>query len=208
MSEWLLEIWRASVKQAGPVPAGAGLLAILSSLGWGSWWLGSRAVRWLYQTVWIPIREARSRVPIRTLIVLLGDRMGTFWTEVPSPGGDKPLMLFRIGLHLTNITQNPVSLSAIWLHYCRGLVSETREGRFELSSPVSEHFNYTIPAEYMWKALGVWMIVPPFQKREKPVRVRVRVVDQFGNNHWSKWLNSPWCKWSPLRSRLWWSSVM
>jgi hypothetical protein len=41
-------------------------------------------------------------------------------------------------------------------------------------------------------ALGVWMIVPPFQKREKPVRVRVRVVDQFGNNHWSKWLNSPW----------------
>ena len=20
--------------------------------------------------------------------------------------------------------------------------------------------------------------------------------------------NSPWCKWSPLRSRLWWSSVM
>lgn len=51
-----------------------------------------------YVTVWLPIVEARSRTPRRTLIVGPGDRRRTFWTEghgngsfygqpgVPKPG--------------------------------------------------------------------------------------------------------------------------
>jgi hypothetical protein len=182
---WVVESWNASVQKAGLIPVLAALFTIITALAYGCWRIGQPVARWFRETIWTPIRDARTRVPKRTLVILPGDRRATYWADAHA-AGNQPIMQFHLVLHVSNISKVPVQLSTAWLHYRRwGFTRSSSEGDI-LVREYGQFEKYPILPGHMSEALGSWMISPPFQKPKKPVTVRVRIIDQFGNSQWTK----------------------
>ena len=170
-------IWALILDHAGIIEILASLIAIIS-VGWR---FGHPLILWFSKRVWTPIAEAKTRVPKRTFIVQRGDRRATFWAD--GRVGDEPLMQIRIWLHLSNIATQPVRVSNVWLHFRRwAVLSDKREGDIEIRHPDSDRFgDFPVLAGRMGEAIAHWLISPPFQKQKRPIRVRVQLIDQFGN---------------------------
>ncbi len=183
--EILSNLWHAIVSHAASVGTIAALLAIISLVFGAAGWLLRPGVKWIIQNIWNPLREARSRIPRHALVVQPGERHGTFWAD--GRAGDKPLTQVRIWLHVSNVTAQPVQVSRARLHfrkYC--VVPQTREGKIDIRLPDTDLFgNYAILPGQMSDAIAFWMISPAIHKAQKPLRVRVQIVDQFGFSHWT-----------------------
>jgi hypothetical protein len=163
------------------------LLAALLAIGGLLWHFGRPTFLWLYRSVWIPIREAQTGIPRRTLIVQAGDRRLAFWTD--AKWGDEPMTMVRVTLHLTNVAKQPVQVSKARLRFRRGIFRAVKEGAVDVRhldhSGQELYGPYPVLPSRMARAVGSWQISPPFQKADRPVVVRVCVIDQFGNRCWS-----------------------
>jgi hypothetical protein len=146
---------------------------------------------WFRRSVWIPIQEARTGIPKRTLIVQEGERRSTFWTEAHrgGPGGEprgEPGVHVEIALHLTNVTKRRVQVSKVELHFRQGVFGAVREGDIRIMhSDLDVYGHYPVLPDQMAVAQATWLIFPPFQKANHPTAVLVCVIDQFGNRCWS-----------------------
>jgi hypothetical protein len=117
--------------------------------------------------------------------------MATFWAD--GSAGEERLMQIRVWLHVTNLTSQPLQLSKARLYFRRRcILSDNREGDIDVRHPdVDQYGKYPILPRRMSEASATWMISPPFQVPNKPVFVRVGIVDQFGNEQWSGWIKVP-----------------
>ena len=186
MTAWFTHVWAGSVDKAGIVPTLAAIVAIISALAVALFRLGRAPTRWLHERIWIPFREAQSRIPKRTLTVLPGDSGNTFWAEAQF--GNKNGMQIRVWLHLSNLTQKPLQLNKVWLYYRRwGVFSQRREGQILTRYPSGDEFgHYAILPDHMSEAIATWMLPERFQEPGKSFVGRVGVIDQFGNERRSE----------------------
>jgi hypothetical protein len=161
-----------------------GLLASLLTITSLAYRFGRPFFSWLHRSVWIPIREAQTGVPKRTLIVQAGDRRSSYLAD--AKWGDQPMVQVRIALHLTNVAKQPMKVSKVRLHFRRGHFRNVKEGDINVRHPDQEVFgDYPVLPSRMAIAEAFWMISPPFHKPDRPAAVRVCIIDQFGNLSWS-----------------------
>lgn len=167
-------------------PLALGLITSLLTIGGLVLKFGRPVFSWFRQSVWIPFREARTGIPKRTLRIQEGDRRATYWSD--GQRGSEPATFVHIALHLTNVTKQNVRASKVELHFRQGgLRSVVRKGDLSIRHPDAPNYNFDYPilANRMARAIGDWIISPPFQKTNRPARVQVCVTDQFGNRSWS-----------------------
>jgi hypothetical protein len=179
-------LWHTILSHAESVGTIGALLAIISFVFGAFGWLARPGVKWIILNVWNPILEARARIPRHALVVQPGDRRATFWAD--GRAGDKPLTQVRIWLHLSNVTTQLVQVSKAWLHFRRHCVlPQMHEGTIDVRLPDIDRFgDYAILPGRMSDGIAVWMISPAIHKAQKPLRVRVQIVDQFGFSHWTE----------------------
>jgi hypothetical protein len=93
-----------------------------------------------------------------------------------------------IGLHVSNVASRSVQVSKAWLHYKACIViSKKQEGDIQIYNPNPEGglgYDPIVPADQMRPATGRWIISPDREKER--MGVRVRLIDQFGNECWSE----------------------
>jgi hypothetical protein len=180
-----VEIWKFLSDHAATLGVVVSLISILGLV----WKFGRRFALWLQRTFWLPIIEGRSRQPKRTFLVQPGVRRATFWVD--GNAGNEPIMHVRISLHLTNVAKVPVQASLILLHYRRswGIFPQKQEGDIVVRLDATERFGkFPVPPGNMVEGRAQWLLPHPFQKPKEPIRVRVRLIDQFGNQCSSDWM--------------------
>jgi hypothetical protein len=178
-------VWTWCTEHAAEIGVLGSLIAIIGLVGavfrWGGLVLG-----WVRQRILEPLAEARAGVPKRTLIVQPSDRRATMWSD--GRAGADSLTQIRVALHLSNISRQPVQVSAVWLYFRRSrFTREMRPGDISVRHPDETTFGRDFPVlpGHMAEAIGHWMISPAFTRDKEPIPVRIRVVDQFGNNCWT-----------------------
>lgn len=160
---------------------GSLLTIFVAAIAWGR-----GALSWFRQRIWEPIAQAGTGIPGRTLIVQPGDRRMHIWAD--GQAGEDALIQIRVALHLTNVCRQPVLVSQVWLYFWRTrFTREKLEGNILIRHPEEQTFGrFPVLPFQMSEALADWIISPPFTRGKEPISVRIRVVDQFGNNSWTK----------------------
>jgi hypothetical protein len=96
----LTGIWNWAQTNAQAIELSASLLA----LGGLLLRFGRPSLLWLNRWVWLPIQEARTRIPKLTLIVQPGGRAQTFWND--AKWRDQPMTQATVALRLTNVAHS------------------------------------------------------------------------------------------------------